>query len=251
MNHPIMKPLLSTLFYLISFINATSAQQGRISYELRNNNIQQKNSRQVIMLFSRNEYVYETMVSAPIEQNQANNGGLAKEKLKNDSIEETKPQIQGPIGTPTQQWYGNLRDNVVIYSTYDNNLKVYCVRDTIDVIKWELLKDTATIRGISCQKAYGTFKDAKYTGWFAYGIPTAAAPLQFRGLPGLMIEVTNTTNGSTLSMLHLEWPVASGNTEKIEPCSTGPLLSKQEFAVIRDKQNARAIELMEQIQAQK
>ena len=58
-------------------------------------------------------------------------------------------------------------------------------------ISWEISADTKLIKGIACQKAKGWCKGRLYEAWFAFGIPFSAGPLKLSGLPGLIIEATD------------------------------------------------------------
>lgn len=226
--------------------------QGKIKYELKMNNTSQNSIREILMFFTQSDYMYEVSNKANIEfGNEANKKYSSVEDSLNDqkNIDHLKELAKN---RPQQQWYGNLGTPRIIYSTFDNNFKKYYVKDTTELIQWTLLEDTLTIKDIKCQKASGLFMGSQYKAWFAINIPTSCAPIQFRGLPGLLIEATNLSNGTKLSMLDLEWPLKSNVTAQLKPpCEESQLLSKQEFSVIRNKQNGRAMQLIEEIKKQK
>lgn len=58
-------------------------------------------------------------------------------------------------------------------------------------ISWEITTEKNIIKGIACQKAKGWCKGRLYEAWFAPGIPFSAGPLKLSGLPGLIIEATD------------------------------------------------------------
>jgi GLPGLI family protein len=143
---------------------------------------------------------------------------------------------------PAQIWYGTLRSDIITYSSFDRSFKKYCVIDTARFVEWELEADTSTINGISCQKATGKYlgNNNNYTAWFARAIPISVAPLQFRGLPGLMVKVTNNINNVTISMIDLQWP-AKGVFE-ITPCSGFPQMTRREMESLFARQQSLLLE---------
>jgi GLPGLI family protein len=147
--------------------------------------------------------------------------------------------------TPVQSWFGTLKNNEIIYSSFDNDLKTYCIKDTASFVQWTLLEDTLTIQGISCQKASGRFNSMNYTAWFAPSIPASVAPLQFRGLPGLLIKVINNTNNVTLAMINLDWP--SKDEVDIQPCYKSPFITKQEMQSILNEKNSNILKMAEDV----
>jgi len=144
---------------------------------------------------------------------------------------------------PKQQWFGQMGDDTVTNSAFDNNLKSYCVQDVPGFVHWELQSDTITIEGLKCQKANGKFKGADYIAWFAKDIPVSVAPLQFRGLPGLILKVKNITNNVELSMVELEWPIKG--IVNITSCAGTNFVSRDKMKTILEQQNGDALKLIE------
>lgn len=239
-----MNPLLITL-YLSVFAYKFSASQvpvGKIIYQMQGTTDLRGN---IEMLFSNQHYIYsfgKSDFELFIEQK--------KGKYTNvkDSLEDAE-RLRNEKMQP-QTWYGELATNVVINSFYyPNTGKIYCITDTLTFMKWELMPDTMTVRGIFCQKASGKYKNMEYTAWFAPSIPVSTAPLQFRGLPGLLIECTNNTKKLTLGMIELEWPAKQ--SVALAPCS-GVGISRFDMNKLIEKNNARGKYIYEMIkQAQK
>ena len=68
------------------------------------------------------------------------------------------------------------------------------VKDTARIIFWELLPETKNITSFKCQKARGNFRGRTYTVWFANEIPVSMGPWKLNGLPGLILEATDSLN---------------------------------------------------------
>src|SRR5579859_3230705 len=185
----------------------TKAQEhpvsGAAAYEIAND----YDHRTLEFWFTAQDYIYKYKQLADIRETPAFKN--KKYNSPQDSLEDIK-NIQALNDrikmTPLQYWYGKLGSDEVIFSSFDNTLKTYCVRDTVTFVKWQLLPDTMTIHDMPCQKASGAYGDVTYTAWYAPSIPVSVAPLQFRGLPGLLVKVTNNTTRITISLTDLEWP---------------------------------------------
>ena len=68
------------------------------------------------------------------------------------------------------------------------------VKDKARIISWELLNETKNINSFNCQKARGNFRGRIYTVWFTNDIPVSLGPWKLNGLPGLILEATDSLN---------------------------------------------------------
>jgi GLPGLI family protein len=68
------------------------------------------------------------------------------------------------------------------------------VKHTARTISWELLKETKNINSFNCQKARGNFRGRTYTVWFTNDIPVSLGPWKLNGLPGLILEASDSLN---------------------------------------------------------
>jgi|UPI0004B0CCD3 GLPGLI family protein len=68
------------------------------------------------------------------------------------------------------------------------------VKDKARIISWELLNETKNINSFKCQKAIGNFRGRTYTVWFTNDIPVSLGPWKLNGLPGLILEATDSLN---------------------------------------------------------
>ena len=77
--------------------------------------------------------------------------------------------------------YEMLGDDGVVYD------------EPLSEMTWEIGDSTRTIMGYDCVAAYTDYHGRRWTAWFAPDIPIADGPWKFHGLPGLILEVTETT----------------------------------------------------------
>jgi GLPGLI family protein len=64
--------------------------------------------------------------------------------------------------------------------------------ESISKFEWKIQSDTTTILGYKCIKAITTFRGRNYEVWFTPFIPIRKGPWKFNGLPGLILQVTDT-----------------------------------------------------------
>ncbi|SEL50662.1 GLPGLI family protein [Parapedobacter koreensis] len=67
----------------------------------------------------------------------------------------------------------------------------YVVDEDYPAIDWQIAEDTREIGGYMAQKATGHFKGRDYTAWFTTDVPFHAGPWKLQGLPGLVLEATD------------------------------------------------------------
>lgn len=58
-------------------------------------------------------------------------------------------------------------------------------------LTWEIGDSTKTVLGYECVQAHADYHGRRWTAWFAPEIPIHDGPWKFRGLPGLILEVTS------------------------------------------------------------
>lgn len=86
----------------------------------------------------------------------------------------------------------------VVKSSADSILTVYDILSNEPVyytekfseMSWELGDSTKNILGYECVMATTDYHGRKWTAWFTPEIPIADGPWKFRGLPGLILEVS-------------------------------------------------------------
>jgi GLPGLI family protein len=71
---------------------------------------------------------------------------------------------------------------------------------SIPKINWEISKESKTILDYKCLKATCQFRGRKYTAWFADGIVPYLGPWKLTGLPGTILELTDSDNVISISI---------------------------------------------------
>lgn len=117
--------------------------------------------------------------------------------------------------------------------------KKFKIIEELPVMEWKLSKDNEVkkIDTFICSKAFLSFRGRKYIAWYTPYIAVPFGPWKFYGLPGLILEISDTNN-------NYHWTVS-----KI----SYPLTDNSDLSVL-DKQNAKEITLkgfVEEIEKQK
>ncbi|TPN87909.1 GLPGLI family protein [Aquimarina algicola] len=118
---------------------------------------------------------------------------MSKEEKKMASI--NGQQVTNTItksNLPQPFYYTNIKDQELIFR--ENVVKtMYLISDKIETIPWSLYNEHKKIGEYKCQKAKASFRGREYTIWFTTDIPVSHGPWKLRGLPGLILEVTEET----------------------------------------------------------
>ena len=134
--------------------------------------------------------------------------------IKNDLINKKKVEVtadeeKSQINTSVNLWkhipddlglLTNIKDNCIIEHKFFPidfaaiKFDTLFVKDTARIISWELLNETKNINSFNCQKARGNFRGRTYTVWFTDDIPVSLGPWKLNGLPGLILEATDSLN---------------------------------------------------------
>ena len=98
----------------------------------------------------------------------------------------TKTEFEGVIykGFPEEKIsysYKIIRDNL----RYEEALNQF---------DWEISPENKTIQGYKAQKATARFAGRDYIAWFTSEIAISEGPYKFNGLPGLILEISDTEN---------------------------------------------------------
>lgn len=71
-------------------------------------------------------------------------------------------------------------------------------------INWIIEPDTATILSYFSQKATCSYRGRNYVAWFTKEIPVSTGPYKFRGLPGLILRITDAKENYYFECIGLE-----------------------------------------------
>lgn len=120
-----------------------------------------------------------------------------------------------------------------------SNANKYLVIDTLnEMSNWELLNDTMTIMGFACQKAVTVYRGTKYFAYFAPSLKYPAGPMNFRGLPGLILKVISESGKTGYYASEIQMPY-NGIIPKFE--SDGIIISQKEYLKLAEEENKKSL----------
>lgn len=73
----------------------------------------------------------------------------------------------------------------------ERQFNYYLVEEKWPVINWKITTDTASFGSLHCQKAITTFRGRTYEAWFCPALPFRSGPWKLNGLPGLIVEASD------------------------------------------------------------
>jgi GLPGLI family protein len=82
--------------------------------------------------------------------------------------------------------------------------KVYVYEEDLPNQIWELTADKKMIYSYSCQKAKTTFRGRVYEAWYTNEIPINNGPWKFGGLPGLVLNISDSTGSYVFECVGIE-----------------------------------------------
>lgn len=150
----------------------------------------------------------------------------AKTEFK-DSLQST-PQgkaVEKQLFTDAVKRYTETKDEsamkAVVYQTFlyifrsmsDNQMTVYdkaglleygFYTEPLGEIQWEITDSTKTVLGYDCIKATANYHGRNWTAWFAPDIPLQEGPWKLTGLPGLILEASESTGQHSFVATGLE-----------------------------------------------
>jgi GLPGLI family protein len=97
--------------------------------------------------------------------------------------------IKGAPPTQAEEYYQFIKEKKLY--TEENLVNYYLVEEPLPEIKWNIKSDTLSISGLHCQMATAHFKGRDYTAWFCPDLPFHSGPWKLNGLPGLILEASD------------------------------------------------------------
>lgn len=70
-------------------------------------------------------------------------------------------------------------------------------------LSWELINETKTSFGYTLYKAKTRFRGRIWEAWYCPKIPISDGPFKFKGLPGIIFEISDTRNAHSFSLIKL------------------------------------------------
>jgi len=81
--------------------------------------------------------------------------------------------------------------NQIVYTTFIM-FDIYKVKQDVE-LNWKLTNEFSKILNYDVQKATTEFGGRKWTAWFTKDIPIQDGPYKFKGLPGLILKIEDST----------------------------------------------------------
>lgn len=117
---------------------------------------------------------------------------------------DTNKYYKGPM-TPTDTYihtnarYRIVKDYASQETQYYEQVEtlggpIYTYTESQDSMTWLLTSDTLTINRLPCQKATLRYGGRSWEAWFCPDIPISDGPYKFRGLPGLIVRIRDSTD---------------------------------------------------------
>jgi GLPGLI family protein len=190
-----LKNMKKSIFLICLIITtyAKSQNSGKIAY----NYIAKGQTMQTCLIFNENKSVYKIKMSKSDKATKV----TTKENKENGEGGEINIQINPYNNIPDNLGlFTNLETNTIIENKYYPQNASGILYDTIFVkdvarnIKWEIINETKQINSFVCHKAIGNLRGRTYTVWFTLDIPVSFGPWKLNGLPGLILEATDTKN---------------------------------------------------------
>lgn len=114
---------------------------------------------------------------------------MVKDMVWADSVNTVNPYGKSTASHDFPQL--KSKKNAVRYDHYYMVNSDYLVYETEDPIKWRLTSDTKIESELKLQKATADFGGRNWTAWFTDSFSLNEGPYKFRGLPGLVVEVSD------------------------------------------------------------
>ncbi len=179
-----------TFCFLVFSILGICQNNGKITYGYIANGA----TIQAELVFNGNKSVYNSFIKRSKESVKV----LTKENKDEDEKNEVNIAINPYNSIPEDLGLlTNLENNTIIENKYypgNINGKTYdtlFIKDKARAIKWEILEESKTINALVCYKAIGSFRGRTYTVWFTLDIPVSFGPWKLNGLPGLILEASD------------------------------------------------------------
>lgn len=111
---------------------------------------------------------------------------------------------QKPVNVESKQ-YKKATTKTTNFNYSDKNN--YIITDRLAKMNnWEITDETEMFMGYNCQKATISYKQEKYTAWFTKQLPYKSGPDVFRGLPGLILKVSNPSGNKGFEAVVIQTP---------------------------------------------
>lgn len=144
------------------------------------------------------------------------------------------------VNTPFMHWYQDTI-GAVFYKDYSKKKlhfreffysSPHISGEDFPTFTWNVSRDIKKIGGYTCYKATTRFRGRDYTAWFTMDIPIQDGPWKFWGLPGLILEVSDSLNQVKFTAQSIIYP--SKTNIKFEPPHDGKIVDFATYKKVDD-----------------
>lgn len=144
------------------------------------------------------------------------------------------------INTPFMTWFQDST-GAVFYKDYSKKKlhfreffysSPYISGEDFPTFTWNVSRDIKKIGGYTCYKATTRFRGRDYTAWFTTDIPIQDGPWKFWGLPGLILEVSDSLGQIKFTAQSIIYP--SKTNIKFEPPQNGKIVDFETYRKVDD-----------------
>lgn len=107
----------------------------------------------------------------------------------------------GPRGSSTEFYQFQAEKKLIRQEKIFN---LYLINEALPIINWKITSDTASFGSLHCQKATAAFKGRIYEAWFCPALPFHSGPWKLNGLPGLIVEASDSKKEVVFKFAGLE-----------------------------------------------
>lgn len=108
--------------------------------------------------------------------------------------EATEDFVEMKFGDPVQvykDYQSGTTHTLLVENSGNAGPLLQCDESNPEFLAWQMQEGTKEVLGYSCNKASVEYAGRRYTAWFALDLPIQDGPWKFRGLPGLILMVTD------------------------------------------------------------
>jgi GLPGLI family protein len=169
----------------------TDVAIGKATYEfihVRDTNYRNKPYTETMaLLLGRNASAYRSLTKQQQEEILANQ--IANQVKTAADPNRLNLTITSPGPVSNEEYYQYINDKKLY--TEEQIVNYYLVEESLPIIKWAIQKDTMSFGALHAQKATAHFKGRDYTAWFCPDLPFHNGPWKLNGLPGLILEASD------------------------------------------------------------
>ncbi|HEY4538752.1 MAG TPA: GLPGLI family protein [Faecalibacter sp.] len=161
------------------------------------------------------------------------------EKLNN---QQNKTGGGGSMLPPRNSYYLNYSTNEIV-ELKDMISKSFIVTDSLPTYNWVIQKEKTKLLGYDVKLATATRGKLTYEAWFAPKLNFKSGPFSFNGLPGVILQLTETdAQGHQKITKALE--VKINDKAKINQPTKGEVISKEGYEAFVDEMMRKQEELI-------